>query len=114
MIPLVLVTEGADGMEEWAELARAWFPELVDTRLRQVTWPAIAAHRDYVVAQLEAGVAMTTVHLSGGPDKSLLQSSLNPSAGGSCGYRLLCCAVGQRDGVGGNSGNARAGQDDAG
>lgn len=24
---------------EWAELVRGWFPELVDTRLRQVTWP---------------------------------------------------------------------------
>ncbi len=32
------------------ELAREWFPELADARLRQVTWPAIAAHRDYVVA----------------------------------------------------------------
>ena len=27
--------------EEWAELVRGWFPELADTRLRQVTWPAI-------------------------------------------------------------------------
>ena len=27
--------------EEWARLAREWFPELADTRLRQVTWPAI-------------------------------------------------------------------------
>ena len=44
------------------ELARAWFPELADMRLRQVTWPAIAVHRDYVVAQLEAGVTMATIH----------------------------------------------------
>jgi transposase len=48
--------------EEWARLARAWFPELADTRLRQVTWPAIGAHRDYIVAQLAAGVTMATIH----------------------------------------------------
>ena len=27
----------AVSQEEWARLARAWFPELADTRLRQVT-----------------------------------------------------------------------------
>ncbi len=48
--------------QEWARLARAWFPELADTRLRQVTWPAIEAHRDYIVAQLAAGVTMATIH----------------------------------------------------
>jgi transposase len=48
--------------QEWAELARAWFPELADTRLRQVTWPAIAVHRDYIVEQLAAGVTMATIH----------------------------------------------------
>ena len=48
--------------ERWAELAREWFPELADTRLRQVTWPAIEAHRDYIVAQLKAGVTMATIH----------------------------------------------------
>ncbi len=48
--------------ERWGELARAWFPELADTRLRQVTWPAIAVHRDYIVEQLEAGVTMSTIH----------------------------------------------------
>ena len=46
----------------WGELAREWFPELADTRLRQVTWPAIAVHRDYIVAQLEAGVTVATIH----------------------------------------------------
>src|ERR1022692_3431910 len=46
----------------WGELAREWFPELADTRVRQVTWPAIEAHRDYVVGQLKAGVTVTTVH----------------------------------------------------
>lgn len=50
------------GQERWAELARRWFPELADTRLRQVTWPAIGVHRDYIVAQLEAGVTVATIH----------------------------------------------------
>src|SRR5216683_3774129 len=48
--------------EKWAELARAWFPELADTRLRQVTWPAIEEHRDYIVAQLAAAVTAATIH----------------------------------------------------
>ena len=48
--------------QQWAELARAWFPELADTRLRQVTWPAIEEHRDYIVGQLAAGVTMATIH----------------------------------------------------
>jgi transposase len=47
---------------EWAELVRGWFPELADTRLRQVTWPAIEVHRDYVAAQLEVGVTAATIH----------------------------------------------------
>lgn len=48
--------------ERWAELARGWFPELADTRLRRVTWPAIEVHRDYIVEQMEAGVTMATIH----------------------------------------------------
>ena len=48
--------------EEWGRLARAWFPELADTRLRQVTWPAIAVRRDYFGEQLAAGVTMATIH----------------------------------------------------
>ena len=52
----------AVSQERWAELAREWFPELADTRLRQVTWPAIEEHRDYIVAQLAAGVTMATIH----------------------------------------------------
>jgi transposase len=47
--------------QEWGRLAREWFPELADTSLRQVTWPAIAAHRDYIVGQLAAGVTMATI-----------------------------------------------------
>src|SRR5260221_5637379 len=48
--------------ERWAELARVWFRELADTRLRQVTWPVIDAHRDYIVEQLAAGVTVSTIH----------------------------------------------------
>jgi predicted DNA-binding transcriptional regulator YafY len=40
---------------EWDARARAWFPELADTRLRQVTWPAIEPHHEYIVEQLKAG-----------------------------------------------------------
>ena len=47
---------------EWHELVREWFPELADTRLRQVTWPAISEHHDYITAQLKAGVRMSTIH----------------------------------------------------
>jgi hypothetical protein len=48
--------------ERWAELAREWFPELAGTRLRQVTWPAIGAHHDYIAGQLTAGVTVATIH----------------------------------------------------
>ena len=44
------------------ELAREWFPELADSRLRQVTWPAIEVHRDYICGQLTAGVTVSTIH----------------------------------------------------
>jgi transposase len=52
----------AKSEEEWHELVRGWFPELADTRLRQVTWPAIAVHHDYIVEQLKARVRMSTIH----------------------------------------------------
>jgi transposase len=51
----------AKSEQEWHELVRKWFPELADTRLRQVTWPAIGEHHDYIVAQLKAGVRMSTI-----------------------------------------------------
>ena len=47
--------------DEWHELVREWFPELADTRLRRVTWPAIAVHHDYIVAQVKAGVRMPAI-----------------------------------------------------
>jgi transposase len=47
---------------EWAALVLGWFPQLADTSLRQVTWPEIAAHHEYIVAQLKAGVTQATIH----------------------------------------------------
>jgi hypothetical protein len=47
---------------EWSVLVREWFPQLADTRLRQVSWPLIEPHRDYIVEQLEAGVTKATIH----------------------------------------------------
>src|SRR5215469_11769576 len=48
--------------EEWACLVREWFPQLADTRLRQVTWPAIGEHHEYITGQLQAGVTVSTIH----------------------------------------------------
>jgi hypothetical protein len=48
--------------QEWAELMLGWFPLLADTRLRQVTWPAIEKHHEFITAQLQAGVRMSTIH----------------------------------------------------
>ncbi len=50
------------GEAEWDARVREWFPELADTRLRQVTWPAIGKHHEYICEQLKAGVTVTTVH----------------------------------------------------
>ncbi len=52
----------AKSEQEWAGLVRGWFPQLADTRLRQVTWPAISGHHEYISAQLKAGVRMSTIH----------------------------------------------------
>ncbi len=35
---------------------------MVDKGLRQVTWPAIGAHRDYITAQLGEQVTVATIH----------------------------------------------------
>src|SRR3954447_552234 len=42
--------------QDWAALVLRWFPQLADTRLRQVTWPQIGVHHDYIVEMLKAGV----------------------------------------------------------
>jgi len=47
---------------DWRTLATGWFPGLVDTRLRQSSWPGIEPHRDYIAAQLKAGVTVATIH----------------------------------------------------
>jgi hypothetical protein len=45
----------------WAQRIAGWFPGLSDARLRQVTWPAIEAHRDYIVKQLADEVTVSTI-----------------------------------------------------
>ena len=59
-----LVPGGPPVMTEadWRARAQSWFPALVDKGLRQVTWPAIDVHRDYITAQLAAGVTVSTIH----------------------------------------------------
>jgi hypothetical protein len=52
----------AKSEQEWAELVREWFPQLADTRLRQVTWPAIGEHHEFICGQLQAGVTVSTIH----------------------------------------------------
>jgi transposase len=47
--------------EQWAEKVAGWFPQLGDTRLRQVTWPEIARHHDYIRSMLGV-VTMSTIH----------------------------------------------------
>ena len=47
--------------QEWAELVRGRFPQLADTRLRQVTWPATGNHHEFIISQLQAGVRMSTI-----------------------------------------------------
>jgi transposase len=49
------------GSQAWAELVRAWWPGLADTRLRQTTWPQIEAHHQFVVDMLAAGVTQATI-----------------------------------------------------
>jgi transposase len=46
---------------DWADLVGRWFPHLSDTRLRQVTWPQIDEHADYIKTQLAAGVTQATI-----------------------------------------------------
>lgn len=48
--------------QDWAALVTAWFPHLADTRLRQVTWPEIERHHEYITNQLKLGVTQATIH----------------------------------------------------
>src|SRR5215212_4971797 len=34
--------------QDWVALVTCWFPQLADTRLRQVTWPEIGRHHEYI------------------------------------------------------------------
>jgi transposase len=52
----------AMAQQDWAALVLRWFPHLADTRLRQVTWPEIARHHEYITAMLKAGVTQATIH----------------------------------------------------
>jgi transposase len=52
----------AMSQQDWAGLVMRWFPQLADTRLRQVTWPQIAAHHEYITQMLKAGVTQATIH----------------------------------------------------
>jgi hypothetical protein len=45
----------------WAALVRSWFPELIDTRLRQSSWPAIEVFHSQI-AQLLGEVTVSTFH----------------------------------------------------
>lgn len=47
---------------DWRALVAEWFPELCDSGLRQVSWPRIEPHRDYIAAQLKAGVTVAMTH----------------------------------------------------
>lgn len=49
------------GEQVWEQRIAQWFPQVVDRRLRQVTWPQIEAHRDYIVEQLGEGVTVATI-----------------------------------------------------
>ncbi|MBP2400752.1 IS21 family transposase [Streptomyces syringium] len=46
---------------DWARLIKSWFPELAESRLRQITWPEIDKHRDYIKKMLGT-VTVSTIH----------------------------------------------------
>lgn len=46
---------------DWGKLIKGWFPELADRRLRQLTWPEIDQHRDFIDALLGT-VTVSTIH----------------------------------------------------
>jgi transposase len=57
------ITPGGPPMSEadWARPVEGWFPGLTYNRLRQVTWPDIDEHRDYI-ADLLGTVTVSTIH----------------------------------------------------
>jgi hypothetical protein len=57
------ISPGGPPMSEadWSKLIKEWFPGLIDRRLRQVTWPEIDRHRDYIESLLGT-VTVSTIH----------------------------------------------------
>jgi hypothetical protein len=49
------------GESEWIALVRSWFPELIDTRLRQSSWPAIEPFHA-TIKELLGEVTVSTIH----------------------------------------------------
>jgi hypothetical protein len=47
---------------QWAAHLATWFPQVADVRLRQPTWPEIAAHHTEIARLRKAGVAQATIH----------------------------------------------------
>jgi transposase len=60
--------------QDWAALVTRWFPHLADTKLRQVTWPEIARHHEYITEMLRAGVTQATIHQRLRDDRGLTAS----------------------------------------
>jgi len=54
---------GGEALDEasWIGLVRSWFPELIDTRLRQSSWPALEVFHEQIREQM-AVVTLSTVH----------------------------------------------------
>lgn len=46
---------------EWVNLVREWFPELVDAKVRSLTYPRINAHRDQIERWLKDDVTVATI-----------------------------------------------------
>ncbi|MCD2115118.1 IS21 family transposase [Rhodococcus rhodochrous] len=58
-----LTPGGGEKFDEnlWRELIATWFPEVVDPTARAVTWPAIAAHDNWIENQLDESVTVATI-----------------------------------------------------
>jgi len=50
------------GRAVWLERVGRWFPELVDARIRSLTYPEINGHRGRIDDWLDAGVTVSTIH----------------------------------------------------
>ena len=58
------ITSGGPAMStaQWAELVGQWFPEIIDTRLWQSTWPESERHSDYIAEMLKIEVTEAAIH----------------------------------------------------